>query len=174
MKTLTGKGCIAWLKANSIEAVNDRGRPEVVGDYEVLFATPVGARAQKCLARDIVEWVGELQTALLWLTDWPFYKPEEMALIRALRRGGDSPRPLIDTPGHPFSCEEKDELVGWVFLMMNFGWDGFVFPHPFWGSMFQTSHEDFVWITAADQDRFSLASRLVHGCGAEIYRETKI
>jgi len=43
--------------------VSVEGWPEIVGDYEVLFAVPTTSRAQALLARDLLGWVGEFETA---------------------------------------------------------------------------------------------------------------
>src|ERR1051325_9841545 len=145
MRCLTNKECLEWLETRDIDRVSAQGWPEVVGDYEVFFAAPKEARAHALLARDLVTWVDEFETALFWLSDWPFYKPDEMAIVSGLRHAHGEQRHLIDAPGHVFEFKERNELVGWVSLMMSFGWDGHLFTSPFRGSMFQTSHEAFVW-----------------------------
>jgi hypothetical protein len=173
MHFLTDAECREWLQQEDIDAVDSRGFPEVVGDYEVFFAAPKEARAQQMLAREMVEWVGEFDAALLWLSDWPAYRPEEMAIALALRRAHGEERHLIDAPGHLFTWQEKDELVGWIALLICFGWDGFLFASPFKGSMFQTSHEDFLWATAASAECFAVAKQFPRRHGLEIYRETQ-
>jgi hypothetical protein len=174
MQCITPPECLDWLEAKKIDAVSDRGFPEVVGNYEVFFAAPDKARLQTILARELVEWIGEFETVLFWISDWPAYKPEEMAIITALRRAHGEDRWLIDAPGHIFTREEKDELIGWVSLMMAFGWDGFLFAAPFRGKMFQTSHEDFIWITSEDLESFTAARQFPRKHERELYRETQV
>lgn len=174
MKCLTDKECLEWLENRGIDGVSAEGWPEVVGDYEVFFAAPRESRTQALLARDLVTWVGEYETALFWLSDWPFYKPEEMATILDLRRAHGEQRQLIDSPGHLFDFREQDELIGWVSLMMRFGWDGHLFTSPFRSSMFQTSHEDFVWVVTSDLQQFGEARKFVRKYEVEIYRETQV
>ena len=174
MKCLTNKECLDWLEARDIDGVTAEGWPEVVGDYEVFCAAPRDARAQGLLARDLVTWVGEFETALFWLSDWPFCKPDEMAIISGLRRAHGEQRRLIDAPGHLFEFSERDELVAWVSLMMSFGWDGHLFTSPFCGSVFQTSHEDFIWVVTSDQQQFGEVKQFVRKYGVEIYRETQV
>lgn len=174
MRCLTNKECLEWLETRDIDGVSAEGWPEVVGDYEVFFAAPREARSQGLLARDLVTWVGEFETALFWLSDWPFYKPDEMAIALGLRRAHKEQRQLIDAPGHVFEFKERDELVGWVSLMMSFGWDGHLFTSPFHGSMFQTSHEDFVWAFTSDLQQFGEARKFVRKYEVEIYRETEV
>jgi len=159
MKCITNRECLEWLEEHAIDASTPEGWPEVVGDYEVFFAAPRDARAQGLLARDLVAWLGGFETGLFWLTDWPFYKPDEMAIISGLRRAHGEHRGLIDAPGHIFEASERDELIGWVSLMINFGWDGYLFALPFRGSMFQTSHEDFVWAVSLTPEHFNEARK---------------
>jgi hypothetical protein len=173
MKCLTNSECLEWLEAHAIDAATAEGWPEMVGDYDVKFAAPREARAQGLLARDLVAWIGEFETTLFWLTDWPFYKPDEMAIISGLRRAHGEQRRLIDAPGHLFEVSERDELTGWVALMMGFGWDGYLFGLPFRGSIFQTSHEDFVWAVTSTPDRFSVAREMVRKYELKVYRETE-
>jgi hypothetical protein len=173
MKCFTNTECLEWLESHRIEGVSAEGWPEVVGDYEVLFAAPRDARAQGLLARDLVAWVGEFEAALFWLSDWPFYKADEMAIISGLRRAHGEHRKLLDAPGHLFASGEREELTGWVSLMMSFGWDGHLFPFPFRGSMFQTSHEDFVWVVASDTNQFGQARKVVRKYELKIHRETE-
>jgi hypothetical protein len=97
-----------------------------------------------------------------------------MALVLGLRRAHGESRRLIDAPGHLFDSKEKDELVGWVNSMMTFGWDGYLFASPFHGNMFQTSHEDFLWATAASAEAFAEARRFPRKYDLEIYREDGI
>jgi len=172
MKCLTQTECLEWLESRNIDGATAEGWPEVVGDYEVFFDAPRDCRIQGLLARDLVAWVGEFETALFWLSDWPFYKPDEMAIISGLRSAHGEGRRLIDAPGHVFAFGERDELTGWVSLMMNFGWDGYLFTFPFRGSMFQTSHEDFVWVVTSDANQFTEARKQVRKYDLKIHRET--
>ena len=161
MKCITNRECLEWLDAHAIEAATAEGWPEIVGEYEIQFTAPTNSRAQGILARDLLTWVGEFETALFWLADWPFYQPDEMAIISGLRRANGEERNLIDAPGHLFEVSERAELTGWVSLMMTFGWDAYLFTLPFRGSVFQTSHEDFIWLGTSTADRFGEARKLV-------------
>ena len=174
MQCLTPSESADWLRARSIDGLREDGTPCVFGDHEVFAAAPGDARAQQRLARDLVSWLGEFDSVLLWLTDWPFYQADEMALVSALRKSHGEHRMLIDAPGHVFAESERDELMGWVSLMMGFGWDGYLFAWPFRGSMFQTSHEDFVWLLSSDVERFTEARRIIREHELEIHRETQV
>ncbi len=97
-----------------------------------------------------------------------------MALISSLRKSHGEHRLLIEAPGHVFASSEQDELIGWVSLMMCFGWDGYLFTSPFQGSMFQTSHEDFVWLLSTEAKHFGEAQRMIREHELKIHRETRI
>ena len=45
---------------------------------------------------------------------------------------------------------------------------------PFRDSMFQTSHEDFVWVVTSDLQKFGEARKFVREYDVEIYRETDV
>ena len=150
MHCLTRDQCISWVVTNDINGIDENGEPSVVGEHGIRFRAPVKAREIERLSSDMVHWVGRYEQALLWVTDWPFYLPEEMALVQALRRSHQDSRQLIDAPGHLFDWTELEELGGWVTLTLAWGWDAYLFANPFTGRMFQTSHEDFVWMTVAN------------------------
>jgi hypothetical protein len=173
MNCLTPSESANWLRVRHIEGLRENATPSAFGDYEVFSAAPTNARAQQHLARDLVSWIGEFDTALFWLTDWPFYQADEMALVSSLRKSHGEQRLLIEAPGHVFTYSEKEELIGWIYLMMCFGWDGYLFASPFRGNMFQTSHEDFVWLLSSDAKHFAEAQRLVREYKLKIYRETQ-
>ena len=173
MQCLNPSESAEWLRTRSIAGLSDGGKPCVFGDYEVFAASPREARVQQLLARDLVTWLGDFESVLFWLTDWPFYTPDEMALIESLRKSHGERRLLIEAPGHVFVESERDELIGWVSLMMCFGWDGYLFTSPFQGSLFQTSHEDFVWLLSSVVERFAEAQRIIRQYDLKIYRETK-
>src|ERR1700694_1046601 len=99
MNCLTTPECLQWLTSNEIDAVSERGFPEVVGNYEVFFAAPDKARIQQLLTREMLYCVGEFEIALFWLSSWTAYKPEQMAIITTLRRAHGEERWLIDAPG---------------------------------------------------------------------------
>jgi hypothetical protein len=174
MKCITDTQCVEWLKTRDIDGAAANGRPKMVGDHELLFAAPKAARVQLFLARDLVTWVGGFERALFWVSDWPFYKPEEMAIALGLRRAHQEVRQFIEAPGHLFEFDECDELVGWVSLMMNFGWDGHLFAYPFRGNVFQTSHHDTMWATTTDIQQFRALREMIRQYDADVYRETQV
>ena len=91
---------------------------------------------------------------------WPFYQPDEMALIASLRRSHGELRWLIDAPGHVFGADERNELIGWIYLMECFGWDAYLFASPYHGKMLQIFDEDFIRIISSQSDHFGEAREI--------------
>lgn len=174
MQCLTPSESAAWLRAHRIPALLENETPCVIGDYEVFSETPKSAKAMRRLARDLVSWLGDFETCLFWLTDWPFHEEDEMELVSFMRERHGEHRLLIEAPGHVFASTERHELTRWVFMTMGFGWDGYLFTSPFRGSMLQTSHEDFVWLLSAGLERFVQARSIVRRHGLKIHRESPI
>ena len=174
MKCLNKSECAEWLRQHQIKALCDDNTPCVIGDYEIAFHTPKESSAQQNLARDLIAWLGEFESALFWITDWPFHKADEDTLISQLRKSHGENTLMIDTPGHLFNFDEKEELIGWVYLMMMFGWDGYLFVLPFRQSMFQTSHENFVWVLSSDKKQFTQIQKTIHEYKVNVWRETKL
>src|SRR5207245_2304990 len=65
--------------------------------------------------------------ALIVFTDWALYKPDEMALVQAIRRGHEERRWLIDAPGHLFEKSEENEAIGHCYLAAIFGWSAYLY-----------------------------------------------
>jgi len=172
MRCLSDVECLDWLEVNNIDAADERGLPEAVGDCEILFAAPTVGRTQQRVARELVEWLGNFENALLWIADWPLYQPEEMAIVLTMRRGYAEHRALLAAPGLLFAWEERELLIAWLFFLTTFGWDGYLFPSPFAGSMLQTSHDDFLRITSSNAEHLALAASLPRKYDLAIYRET--
>jgi hypothetical protein len=78
----------------------------------------------------------------------------------------------LDATGHVFGADKFDELTAWVYLLIGFGWDDYVFASPYPGAMFQTSHENFVWLLSDNLDRFSEAQRIARDHQLKIIGQT--
>ena len=163
MRTLTSSECSSWIHASDARTV---------GQYEILFERPTDGHVQAQLARFLVDWLEPFEATLLWLTDWPFYEPDEMALVSGLRRAHGDQRALIESPGHVFDRSEAAELAGWLSLTVRFGWDGQVIPRPFRGDAFNTSHHDTIQVWSATVERFNVAREAVQFFGLQVVRET--
>jgi hypothetical protein len=172
MRCLTESECVTWIKGNGVEAITQDQEIRMVGNFEILFSPPQGSRHKGSLSRDLIRWLGFFEDALLWVKDWPLYKPDEMALVQALRRSHRENRPLIEAIGHWFPSGEREELTGWIFLMMSFCWDSYLFVNPFSGSMLQTSHAELVWFTTSDPEILALAKAGIREYDVKVHRES--
>ena len=172
MRCITSVESVDWLRTHGIDGLSEDGTPTVFGSYEMWCEAPKKFRSQQSLARDLVAWLGHPENCLLWVTDWPFASDDEYAIVLGLRRNHGELRSLMDAPGHVFGADESDELTAWVYLLIGFGCDGYVFASPYPGAMFQTSHEDFVWLLSDSLDRFSESQRIARDHGLKIIRQT--
>jgi hypothetical protein len=171
MRCLTDSECVAWLVGKGFEMA--KGSPVTAGGYEICFQMLVEARTQRMLARDLAGWLDSGESTLLWLKDWRFHKPDEMALISGLRRGHHEHRALEEASGHLFELAEKDELTAWIGLAMSFCWDGFLYTPAFPQDRLQFTHEELLCLATVSADRFAAARRLARRYEADIYRETE-
>src|SRR5262245_12746362 len=111
MRTLRRQECSEWLVANSIpEAPYDR--PTQTARFYERALVPVPPLEQAALVRQVISGCEPFNVALLQFTDWPFYKPDEMAVLCGLRALHGDPGHLIETPGHLFESAERDLLIG--------------------------------------------------------------
>jgi len=96
---------------------------------------------------------------MLWILDWPLYHSDEMELLIRLRKGHGENRTLINTPGHVLVKDEREELVGFLFLMMAFGWDSLLLAaRP--TRIILISHDNFI--------------KVLHGCEQKVLRIQEI
>ncbi|KAF0177662.1 MAG: hypothetical protein FD161_2306 [Limisphaerales bacterium] len=173
MRCFTGEECSGWLRDRNIIDLKPGESPYLFGEYELMVHAPQRARMQSILAREMVEWFGPYESLLCWVDDWPFYKPEEMAILSAIRRASGETRHLIDARGHLFLADEVDVLTGFLALLMNYGWDGYFYPQPFRGHCFQTSHEDFVWMLTSDRTQFQKSLDIASKHSLQTIRRTE-
>jgi hypothetical protein len=129
MKCLTKPECSAWLETHAIiEAPYENPRP--VNADIIQFAPPKSSPRLIAFSRQLFDWIGNLEAGLLQINDWPFYQPDEMVVINAIRRSHGELRPLIEAPGHLFEPKEKDELIALFYLTIMFGWSAYLYLLP--------------------------------------------
>jgi hypothetical protein len=95
-----------------------------------------------------------------------------LAIIDGLRRAHGESRRLIEAPVILFEGSEGQELTGWLYLMIAFGWDAYLFASPFGGRMIQTSHHDVISIFANTQSDFDAAQKIVDAFNLKVHRTT--
>ena len=92
----------------------------------IRFATKSKQSVVEAFVRCVINSL-EFDEALVWLTDWPLYKPDEMVVIQRFRASVGEERLLIDAPGHAFGPTEINDCVGFFNLCVQYYWDAFLF-----------------------------------------------
>jgi hypothetical protein len=98
--------------------------------------------------------------AVVWATDWPLYRPDEMAVMMRFRRSIGESRPLIEAPCHLFASNELDDCVGCFNLCIHFLWDAFLFV-PSSGLVAYNSHDGILYISFLSEQGRSLLISIV-------------
>jgi hypothetical protein len=159
MKCLTNAECSDWLR-NQRMVEEPYGEPLPVGSHYKQFAPPTSARHLAAFSRHLFDWLGNYDTALLHITDWGLYKPDEMAVIQAIRRSHGEHRMLIDAPGHLFEAKERDELIGMFYLTVMFGWSAYLYFPAAKATIFNWEG-DLIDLWSADAEHFSKFSSII-------------
>ncbi len=126
MKTLTNEDCSEWLASRKLRP-DPYYSPEARPPYCEQFPLSDKTLNVFALFRSIVECIQPFDTALLHVTDWSPYHPDEMALIVHVRQAFGERRPLIETPGHVFTATEHDLLIGLLSLVTSYGWTAYIY-----------------------------------------------
>lgn len=127
MKVLSNGEVPAWLASRGIqEAPYSTGASREEGGFEQV-AIPPQALGQSLFAQNLVIVVQPFESALLHITDWAHYIPQQMATFLAIRASCGEVRNLIDAPGHCFGADEADILAGMFALAMHYGWSAYLY-----------------------------------------------
>ena len=120
MKALSALECTAWLA--------ERHRPEApYGTPGVVQSAQFTIRPESRLASDLARVFSPFEVALLQVTDWSPDEPAEMAVVSAVRAAHGEHRLMIDAPGHLFSGEESDLLIGLFALAAAYHWSAYLY-----------------------------------------------
>lgn len=127
MKVLSNAEVSAWLVSHGIqEAPYSKVASNEEGGFEQI-AIPPQASGQSFFAQNLVKEVQPFGSALLHITDWAHYIPQQMATLVAIRASCGETRSLIDAPGHCFGADEADLLAGMFALLMHYGWSAYLY-----------------------------------------------
>jgi hypothetical protein len=126
MKMLTEKTCSGWLATKGIPAA-PYSQSEGAAPFYEQFKLAGRAPRQAAIARQVVFSCEPFSSDLLQFTDWPFYKPDEMAVLCGLRTLHGDNRPMIESPGHVFETAERDLLIGMFSLAMHYGYSAYLY-----------------------------------------------
>lgn len=165
MRVLTKPEIARWSNARNVPLA------PATGLFEIRFAVPAESANQARLARALLDWLGPFDAVLLQFTDWPQDRPEEMAIVDALRRGHGDRRRVLEAPGHVFESGEKAEVTGWLTLLLAFGWDAHFHPSPYRGNGLQTTQLGAVRVMAAELERREAARAIAEAFDLEVLSE---
>jgi hypothetical protein len=87
---------------------------------------------------------------IVWITDWPLYHPDEMAVMMRFRASAGENRPLIDAPAHIFDEAELDDCIGCFNLCDQYRWDALLFV-PTTGLIAFNSHDEIQYLSSLRQ-----------------------
>ena len=162
MKTLTNDDCSEWLASRKLAAdpyYSPKSRPP---HYEQ-FPLPQHALSSAAVFRSIVACVEPFETALLHLTDWALYAPDEMAVVAHVRQACGEQRPLIETPGHVFTATERDLLIGLLALVTFYGWTAYLYFDN--GVTLLSWEGELLDLYCSDSGRYKAVRELLHHMG---------
>ena len=115
------------------------------------------------LFRSVVECVQPFAAALLHVTDWTHYSPDEMAIISNIREAFGEHRPLSETPGHVFAATERDLLIGLLTHVTSCGMTAYIyFDH---GITFLSWEGDLLDFFCSDSKRYKAICELMQHMG---------
>jgi len=147
MEFLTKKECVNWCKEHTIK-VAECPMPD---GYSLSFPIPKIAGVQGALSRSLIEWFGDYDEVLFWVTDWPLYKADEMELFLSIRKGQAENRDLIQAPGCIIVKKDEEKIKGYIFLMMAFLWDSYLIASD--NTAIFTSHEEYMDMISQDKHK---------------------
>src|SRR5262245_12356448 len=120
MKIVTNEESRRWCKENGLEIERPHRRdPRICNGTR--FLTEAKASIAEALVRNTIA-NRRFSRGLVWILDWPLYKPDEMAVVKRLRSSIGESRSLIDAPGHIFDAEEVDDCIGLFNLCVQYFW----------------------------------------------------
>jgi hypothetical protein len=100
------------------------------------------------VAKAIVSWLGDFSSCVFWVTEygiWP--SSEDLHLYYRLRRSLGDFRHLHEAPCHDFLSFERNELITFLSIALQFGWGGVMFGTPP-NSYLMLSHDSWFTIHA--------------------------
>jgi len=109
----------------------------------------------------------EFDEAIVWLTDWPLYRPDEMAVIRRFRASIGEARDLIDAPAHVFDRQEADDCIGLFNLCIHYYFDAFMFVTNS-NLIAYNSHDEVQYVSSLSNDEQQKIKTVVENYNLEL------
>jgi hypothetical protein len=147
MQTLTDEQAAKWCADRGFDLIERQPHwfdPRICNCLK--FLTKQKYSVVDALVRYVVG-SGEFDGAIVWATDWPFYSPDEMAVLDRLRSSIGEDRPLIESPAHFFDRQEVDDCVGLFNLCTHYYFDAFMHI-PASGLLAYNSHDEIQYLTS--------------------------
>lgn len=162
VKTLTNEDCSAWLASHKL-AADPYYSKETRPPYCEQFPLPQHALGSSAMLRSIVTCAEPFESALLHVTDWALYSPDEAAVVSQLRQTCGERLPLIQTPGHVFTAVELNLLIGLFALVTAYGWSAYLyFDH---GLTLLSWEGELLDLWATDSARYNAVCELIQHMG---------
>lgn len=121
---------------------------------------PQHSRSLALLSKRLPHQLSTSEEILLWVTEWGIWPSEEnVALFRRLLLAYDERRWLSAAPGFVFGAGDRDELEGFIRLVLIFGWGARIVGSGA-DTVFVVTHDETLEIvskTAIDTQGWSLA-----------------
>ena len=169
MEFLTRDQCFDFAKRAGVVAKPSRDLPRIAKKHAAVFYAesikPIARRSAEIVA----EWFPKYETALLWISGWPFgdgwgehdspmrTRPE-WKRFHELRRSQGEQRRLHDAPGHLLGTEERTVIANLSELAIVIGWDSMLLAKPN-RAVIYLSHDDDITVQS-DRNISSLSAAL--------------
>src|SRR5579871_377359 len=129
MKCLTRDESQKWLDLEGFEFVECRYPRSTFSRLRLMATVPNGSLKLYYFCLHVVDCLPETSNLLLLISQWETYPAEQLMFFEMLRHQNGNSKTLIDAPGHLFTGKvdsEKALLVGLIFLMIAFNWEGYL------------------------------------------------
>jgi hypothetical protein len=153
MQILNNEEAAKWCTEHGFELINRRGPHWTDSRISncLKFLTAHNHSVAEALTRHVVS-DSAFDCAIVWLRDWPLYRPDEMAVLNRFRQSTGDERPVIDAPAHVFSADEVNDCVGLFNLCTHYYFDAFLYV-PTCELLAYTSHDGIQYISALSATR---------------------
>jgi hypothetical protein len=170
MQMLTEAQCLAWLKEKRIPAdpYSSSHGPEAFGRVPFIEQARLPQHRTEVFLR-LVENLSSCGSALLHVTDWALYTPDEMSVFDACRRAYGEMRRLIEAPGHLFQQAQFTLFAGMLALIKNYGWVAYAYFDD--GTTALIWKGEFLDLWSYEEASFQTARQTVVACGLQLTKK---
>ncbi len=126
MKCLTDKECSEWLAKRGLTKDPYQAHKAAPPFYKQ-FRLPPHFGRMNAVFRAIVWNAEPFADALVHVTDWELYRPDEMEIVSRVITACGEAKPLVETPGHLFTGSERELIVGFIALVTGYTWSVYVY-----------------------------------------------